>query len=407
MILAIALIARLAALLYIFHIKSLAHITFWGNEDVAIALSVHEGHGYSSPFGIPSGPTALLAPGYPLLIAAVMHLFGTGASATVMLLAFQTLLSILTLPLLMWVARSYFGVRAANLAGLIFAIGGPMVIAPTYIWETCLSALLLTGAVALAPLVRWTRWQSIAIGFGCAIAILVNPSLLAVLFAVFTWSAFRTRVFPWLSILVFLIAFSPWPIRNLIVMRSFIPLRSSFGYELWMGNHPGGDGNLAGSPCPENDPAEAHLLQSNGEVGYVKIKGSLAREFIAAHPAEFSHLTAKRFVRFWTPDPIMVIVALLGIAGLSLLRRQRWLFALFALPLAIFPLPYYITHVEVRYQFVIDPLLAILAGFACESFLAWLARRPLPAANLMLADHEPASAPELARIAQPRIRRLA
>jgi hypothetical protein len=61
--------------------------------------------------------------------------------------------------------------------------------------------------------------------------------------------------------------------------------------------------------------------------------------------------------------------------------------ALILLPIAIYPLPFYVTHPNARYQFVIDPLLAILAGYACECFLAFIARRPLPA---------PAISPELA-----------
>jgi hypothetical protein len=58
------------------------------------------------------------------------------------------------------------------------------------------------------------------------------------------------------------------------------------------------------------------------------------------------------------------------------------MFSLFALPLVIYPLPYYITHADVRYQFVLDPVIVILAAFACESFFAWCARRPAPAATL-------------------------
>jgi hypothetical protein len=67
-----------------------------------------------------------------------------------------------------------------------------------------------------------------------------------------------------------------------------------------------------------------------------------------------------------------------ALVGLVLLWRSRRLFVLFALPLVIVPLPYYITHADVRFQFVIDPLLAVLAGYACESFFAWCARRPAP-----------------------------
>lgn len=383
-ILMIAAVVRLGAFLYISHHRHLGAITFWGNEDIAIASSLYQHHGYASPFGIPSGSTALLAPGYPILIAAVMYLLGNGPAAVIVMIAFQTALSLLTLALLMFIAQRHFGVRTANLAGFLFAVCLPMVIAPTYIWDTCLSALILTAAVGLVPVLKWTRSQAVAVGFGSAISILVNPALLIILFALFAWSAWRARVFPWVGLVVFVVALSPWTIRNLVVMNSFVPLRSSFGYELWLGNHPGGDGNLTASPFPENDLKDRLLLQRMGEIRYVHTKEADAMAFIAAHPAEFARLTGKRFVRFWTgtansASPITALVALLGFVGLSLLWRRRQLALLFALPLAIYPLPYYITHADMRFQFVIDPLLAILAGYACECFLAFIARRPLPA----------------------------
>jgi hypothetical protein len=39
-----------------------------------------------------------------------------------------------------------------------------------------------------------------------------------------------------------------------------------------------------------------------------------------------------------------------------------------ALPLLLFPLPYYITHAEFRYRLVIDPILTILAAYAVTQF---------------------------------------
>jgi hypothetical protein len=55
--------------------------------------------------------------------------------------------------------------------------------------------------------------------------------------------------------------------------------------------------------------------------------------------------------------------------------------------LAIYPLPYYITHADARFQFILDPLLAILAGYACESFVAWCTRRPAPTPMLAAPVH--------------------
>ena len=41
-----------------------------------IAASIVSGGGYASPFRVPSGPTAWMAPVYPLLLARVFRIFG-------------------------------------------------------------------------------------------------------------------------------------------------------------------------------------------------------------------------------------------------------------------------------------------------------------------------------------------
>jgi hypothetical protein len=385
-ILAIAVVCRVITLLIYLRSGLLPSFAHFGFEDVAIALSIHNGHGYSSPFFVPSGPTALLAPVYPLLIAGVMDLFGLGRSAEVTLLTLNLVLSTLTVLVVVVTARQHFGGRVANLSGFIAAVAPPMLFANLWVWDTCLSALLLSVAVAVAAHLRWKQWQSVGVGVLCAIATLTNPALLPSLLAIFAWSAWRARMIPWLAIVVFLVAFSPWPIRNALTMHAFIPLRTSFDYELWAGNQPGGDGNLRPDSEPMYDRGESQLLVQQGELPYIHAKEVLAIQFISSHPLQFAQLTVKRVFRFWlgsthSPLPMDAFLPVLGLAGITMLRR-RSISTLFMLPLVLFPLPYYITHVEPRYRFVIDPLLAILAGFACESFFAWCARRPAPAATL-------------------------
>jgi len=387
-ILAIALLARVVYAVYVLLPRPPASLFAWNYEDIFIAISLVHGGGYASPFNFPSGPTAILSPGYPLLLAGLIRFTGTGPFAVYALIGFQILLSILIIPLIMRLAQKYFGMRTANLAGFIYAIAPPMLLLPLYIWDTTLSALLLLAAIAFASCPRWkASWFSLAAGAGCAVATLVNPTLLPSLCSVFGWSAWRSRFVPWLAALTFLIVFSPWPIRNLTVMHSFIPFRSTIGFELWEGNHPGGDGNVARDFWPLGSQRERELYLANGEVGYMHLKGSLARAYISTHKVEFVKLTMKRVVRFWSgasesPGPMTVVLALLAFSGIIVAWRQRRMAALLLLPVAIYPLPFYITHPNARYQFVLDPLLAIFAGYACESFFAWCARRPSPSPTI-------------------------
>jgi hypothetical protein len=244
-----------------------------------------------------------------------------------------------------------------------------------------LSTLLLVGMVALA--VHCERrpdgllWS--LMGAYCGLAALVNPSLLPSLLALMGWASWQTRKTFWylpVASLVLCVVFAPWPIRNARVLHAFIPLRSTVGLELWMGNRAGATGFLDESVFPLFNRWEYDQYVSKGEAAYMRDKSTLAKAYIRAHPGEFLRLSAVRFVRFWSGTGSKdgsvfygihaLLTTGLGFIGLwRLVREHRLRVAvLFLLPLMVFPLPYYITHAEFRYRLVVDPLLTILAGYA-------------------------------------------
>lgn len=376
-ILLLAVVARLVIALVFFEFKPAPPLTEWGFENIAIARSLHDGHGYSSPFFSPSGPTALMAPGYPLFLAGVMTIFGTGSAAATVIILVQELISLLTVAAVMLAARAQFGKRTANLAGFICALAPPMLIAPVKIWDTSLSALLLAGFFWAAASGKLARWKFVPAGAACAVAGLVNPALLPALWAICAWSAWKNKVLPWAGIVAFVLVFLPWPVRNAAVMHAFIPLRTDFGYQLWMGNHPGGDGNFVESMNPMMSAAERTAFVQQGEIAYFREKGVLARTYILSHPSRFLSLTLKRITQFWTgaeagSGATGVPLLVLAIAGFALLGKRRSTAVLYALPLLIFPMPYYITHVYMRFLYVVDPLMILLAANAVEAFLAYV-----------------------------------
>ena len=171
------------------------------------------------------------------------------------------------------------------------------------------------------------------------------------------------------------------------MLHAFIPLRSTVGFELWVGNRAGASGFLDESQFPIFNRWEYDQYVSNGEVAYMRDKSALAKAYIRAHPSEFLRLSAVRFFRFWTgtgnKDGSViftlhaVLTTSLGFMGIwRLVREGRLRVAvLFLLPLMVFPLPYYITHAEFRYRLVIDPLLTILAAYALTSFRDCAERR--------------------------------
>jgi hypothetical protein len=173
-----------------------------------------------------------------------------------------------------------------------------------------------------------------------------------------------------------LVVFSSWPIRNARVFHAFVPLRTTVGFELWMGNHPGSTGYLDESLFPMFNPEELADYVRLGEIAYTGNKSRMAKTYIVEHPRRFAGLTLRRVFRFWsgtgTPNGSFLFplhasaTSLMGFAGLFLLFRQRRVreAVLFLGPLLVFPVPYYITHAEFRYRLVIDPLMTILAAYA-------------------------------------------
>jgi Dolichyl-phosphate-mannose-protein mannosyltransferase len=349
---------------------------------VFLAKSLASGGGLSSPFGGSTGPTAFLAPGYPAILGAVFRIFGGDSfAAGAVMMGLQTLFAVLTVAVIMHVACRISGARTAILAGTFWAVSVPLIWLPVVLWETGLSTLLLIGMVAVALHVVDTPAKSLwpAMGAYCGLAMLVNPSLMPALFAMIGWTVHQSRPMwrggPWACLLAWLVIFAPWPVRNARVLHAFIPLRSNFGYEVWQGNHPGATGVFDRTIEPLENNHEYGNYAAMGEAGYMRSKGILARDYIRGHPGAFIRLSAERVAQFWTGAGFAVnsgvvelhavMTSLLGLTGLAVLyQRRRPLAMLFLLPLVVFPLPYYITHAEVRFRLVLDPLLTILSATA-------------------------------------------
>jgi 4-amino-4-deoxy-L-arabinose transferase-like glycosyltransferase len=380
-ILTLALLTRV--LILWFAVERFPHSWLYsrGIELGTLAQSLLAGQGLSSPFGGSTGPTALLAPGYPAVIAVVFRVFGSFTfRAAIGVMVLQVLFSAGTVMLIMVVARRCFDRRTADLAGAFWAVSLPLLWMPTIFWETCLSTLLLVGMIALALRCAEKPGPSLwaVMGGYCGMAALVNPALLTALLALLGWAAWQTRTklrySPLLGLLVLLVVFAPWPIRNARALGAFIPLRSTVGLELWMGNREGATGFLDESVFPLFNKMEYDEYAAQGEVAYMRNKSALARAYIRTHPVEFLRLSSIRLVRFWSGTGsrggsiVFAIHALLtsglGAMGMWRLwqRRRLGVAVLFLLPLVLFPLPYYITHAEFRYRLVVDPLLTILAA---------------------------------------------
>lgn len=401
-ILAIALVLRLLVLWSVAAKYPALPFYTKGVEMGFLAKSLLLGQGLASPFGTPTGLTAFIAPGYPIFVAGVFRIFGVYSLASeLVIIAIQIAANVLTVWLIMHIARSLFGRASAIIAGLIWACSPPLIFMPTIFWDTSIAICLFTGFIALVLRIRPnpTRPAWLFLGAYAAVTSLINPALLFALAAVLIWLAFETRAHSRANILfaalAFCTLFSPWPLRNARAFHAFVPLRTTVGFELWMGNHPNASGYLEENLFPMYNAQELADYKRLGEIRYTTQKTALAKQFIFDHPATFARLTVVRITRYWlgtgnrNGSPFFgwyaTFTSAFGLCGLWFLFRSRRhaIALLFALPLLLFPLPYYITHAEFRYRLALDPLLTLLAAHALAYFYrraTLAAQSPKPAA---------------------------
>jgi len=365
-----------------------------GWETGRIAYNVATGRGFSSPFGGNTGPTAWVAPLYPYLVAGVFKVFGvyTFQSAWV-LLALNSLFSALTCFTIYSIAKETLDEETGLLSAWLWAVlPYSMYWAIRWVWETSLSAFLLSAVFLLALRLRDSsslkRWALYGLTWG--VIALSNPSLLSLLPVVSAWvwySRMRGRK-RWLvpvitSAAVFLLCVSPWLVRNYMVFGRFVFIRSNFGAELHFGNFAGATGvfdlPLHRQVHPSQNAAVFADYQRMGELGFVHKRGEEAKEFIRSHPAFFFRLSLKRIFYFWFGTPrasgtpglssgrsivflLSTVLALLGL-GLGVKFKIRGIF-LYAALLLFYPVVYYIAFPLPRYRHPIEPEMMILGVYA-------------------------------------------
>jgi len=379
----------------------------YGYETGRIARAIASGRGFSDPFFAQTGPTAWMGPIYPYILAGVFKVFGiyTAASAIV-ILSLNSLFSALTCVPVFFLARESFGDRMGIVSAWAWAIFPYAVFfSADWIWETCLTTLLLSVlfvfTIYLARAPRLAVW----IGFGVTwgVAALSSPAVLSLLPFLGGWVCYRLHQHgeKWfrpatVAAIFFFLSLVPWGLRNYRTFHKFIFVRDNFWLEIWVGNH--GDTSMFATAHPSTSTEEADEYGRVGELAYMAEKRRGVLAFIEEHPGWVALMSFRRFIFNWTCfwslpegrvveefdpdepfDPANIIFCTaLTVLSLVGLRRAflehadtRWLYA-FAL--VFFPLLYYLSKTHIRYRHPIDPELVILAVYALATWRRGSAR---------------------------------
>ncbi|MFZ0561224.1 MAG: glycosyltransferase family 39 protein [Terriglobales bacterium] len=378
-----------------------------------VARSLVAGHGYGNVFAN-TGPTAVLAPVYVYVLAAVFRIFGTYTPTSIIAaLALNSIFSALTCVPVFLLARRCFNSRAAKWAGWGWAFSPyGIYYGADWAWSTCLVTLLL------AILFLWSIeleesgnvWEWLGFGALGGVAALTEPVVLAVIPLLGLWTSWQrlrkrqTWVIPMTAAaLGAIVVMAPWFVRNYETFHQFIPIRSGFGLELYIGNSADSLHWVDRSLHPNHSAAELAEYADRGELAYMAHKSQQGKQYIRNHPGQYVYRVLRRIIYIWTgfwsfnraylaEEPLDVpniflstTMTILALAGLRRLYRtnaerpedrptdaqsaNKRLAARFIIVFAFFPLAYYFSHPETYYFRPVDPLIVVLAAyFVTERF---------------------------------------
>lgn len=371
-----------------------------------IAYSLAQGKGFGSVFRADTGPTAWLAPVYPLLVAGIFKIFGSFTTRAFFAAVFLNILfsSAACVPVF-FAGKRVGGLGVASVAAWLWALFPSAIMMPfEWIWETSLSALLagtiLWATLRLAESDRVLDWCGYGLLWG--LALMTNPALGALLPFLLGWLACRGRLTyravdesrpRWKRVALaagaVILCCVPWTIRNYSAFHRFIPLRSNLSFELWLGNNDIFDEHARNGRKLITRTEETRRYAQLGETAYMQEKWQIATSFMASHASLELRLAGRKFNAFWTgvesplktfreTDSILIrgillcslLTAIAGFFGIVALWRKR---SVMTFPLAVFPVIfpalYYVTHADLRYRHPIDAVLCLLTAIAATS--AW------------------------------------
>ncbi len=196
----------------------------------------------------------------------------------------------------------------------------------------------------------------------------------------------RNRLVP--MALGVVLVLSPWIVRNAIVLKDFIPIRTGYAINWWVANHPGtaqnpdaGDPNHVFTQLEANYPlynAQLNSLLPANERGRSLVYASEVIRFIRNRPGEYLTLCAKRlwyYVWFvpghWlASNPVYRLswigLLLLAIPGILFAQRLHRLDVVFPLIIVGYLCLYIPVVIVPRYRVIPAMLMLMFASLTVD-----------------------------------------
>jgi 4-amino-4-deoxy-L-arabinose transferase-like glycosyltransferase len=371
-----------------------------------VALNLSNGLGVSLDSPSASRATAIVPPIVPWLASLFYRAAGHHYFEAVLL---QCLVASLVPLLVAALGRSLFGDPMGRWAGWLAAVH-PLLIGHSAELraETVFCAALLLALGLSADWVRSPRGgRALGVGLAWGVAILTLPTAipLPVIVAAWAWrpvgltvgGTARGRQLV-LVLLGLALVVGPWTLRNAIALRAFVPVTTSGGPALMIGNNPAAWDDPAARGRPRVAAYEAALASDFRGLGEAEVDvRARARTwaFVRSRPGDWPTIAMAKLVRFWWPngddersgfrsaarlplDPthvwwvVTLPFALWGIAR-TLRGGRRWFQLLPLLVVVHFMMVAVVFFGTPRMRLPAEPMVTLLAALGLED--AWRRRR--------------------------------
>lgn len=319
-------------------------------------------------------PTAVMEPGYPVVLALFLRVFGTVSGAV---FALNLVFSLLGAFAVRKLAGDAWGPLSGLMASMLWALYPPYVYYSAYaMTETAHFALLMISVMYLFSAGKG-RGTGLMAGISTGLFFLVRATALFLLPLEMLYLAWRKK---WkqagLIAVGFAVAVSPWVIRNISEMDSPVLMPTKGSLNLWMRNNPEVLA-LEGIEIPNNIPVHSPELllypsidSLQGELERSEALGRSARQFMGANPRLMIWLAWNRAADFLSPGGstlgtragaagfLFYPVMLFGVLGIW--RNRRTPEAVFLGAVFLFYLTLHAAaHGGVRYRLPVDAVFLI------------------------------------------------
>ena len=253
-------------------------------------------------------PSALVPPLYPLLLAGIYALTG---SSRIGVLIFQTLLGATLAVLIYLSAEKIFSRKTALVSAFVAALYWPFVTGSLrYLSESLFLPLLIAGAYfSILTLEEKKTAGSVLAGGFLGLAALTRSVIFyfpVLIVCHLAWNYLKGRDRKLLKsgfifILAFGLVYSPWIVRNYLVLGSPVLTNTNSGMVLYTSQFPN-EGKIFGNNLRDKDlqPSDRYIL-SLTEVDQDHALKNLAQRELRADPFRPLRLIPLKTAYFWSP----------------------------------------------------------------------------------------------------------